>query len=140
MMDKHQLESILKINGLAPSSPDEEIRSLLLSARFNKDEIDTALLVLRENTITHEENVDGLHKVFRTDTSLKPKEISSLLGINVSLDHKITAGARGREMTLFQFLLLLLLSIFLVVIVTAIYMYSNNVGAFHPSVNVMKNN
>ena len=41
MIKRDQIESILKINGVAPSSPDEQIRLVLLSARYSKDEVDT---------------------------------------------------------------------------------------------------
>jgi len=86
VLQKKQIETILKINGVNPTAPDEEIRSVLLSARYNDDEIDTAIMVLRENVNTKESHVDGLHKVFRTNETLKSQEISSLLGIDVEID------------------------------------------------------
>ena len=44
---------------------------MLISARFDNDEVNAALVVLRENTKTNETRVDGLHKVFRTDEGLQ---------------------------------------------------------------------
>jgi len=85
MIEKKHLESFLKANGIAPTASDEEIRSVLISARWDHSEIDTALIVLRENMSNHETHVDTIHKVFNTDSRLNAAEINSLLGIKVSL-------------------------------------------------------
>lgn len=133
MVDKKHVESILKINGLGTASPDEEIRSVLLSARFNKDEVDTALMILRENTKTSETRVDGLHKVFRTDQTLQANEISQLLGIEVQVHEKIEVGINARRYSLLQVILLWLVSIVIATTAVLFYMYSNQTGVFHPS-------
>jgi hypothetical protein len=85
MINRRQVENILKINGVTPTSADQEIRSVLLSARYNKDEVDSAIMVLRQNVKTNETTVEGLHKVFRTDLALKPSEVSDLLGVQIFL-------------------------------------------------------
>ena len=54
MLQKKDIETILKINGVSAVAPDEEIRTVLLSARYNNDEVDTAIMVLRENMKTHQ--------------------------------------------------------------------------------------
>lgn len=133
MVDKKHIESILKINGLGTASPDEEIRSVLLSARFNKDEVDTALMILRENTKTNATRVDGLHKVFRTDEALQASEISQLLGIEVQVHEKIEAGINARRYSLLQVILLWFISIIIATTAVLFYMYSNQTGVFHPS-------
>ena len=99
MVKKKDIETILKINGVETTAPDEEIRSVLLSARYNKDEVDTAIMVLRENMLTHETRVNGLHKIFRSDEGLKPAEISALLGIEVDIDDVVMHRNRTREMS-----------------------------------------
>ena len=85
MIEKQNLEAFLKVNGIPPTAKDEEIRSVLLSARWNNNEVDTALMVLKENIKNSETHVDTLHKVFNSDNRLSAAEISSLLGIDVQL-------------------------------------------------------
>ncbi len=141
MIDPRHVESLLRVNGLAKTAPDEEIRSVLLSARFKEDEVETALMVLRENTLTKQTKVDGLHKVFRTDEALKPDEISRLLGIDVDIRETITVEERNknRNFTFLQFVILWLTSIILAVSSVLFYMYSHQMGVFHPDVNVALN-
>ncbi len=134
MISRNQVESILKINGVAPSSPDDQIRSVLMSARYNKDEVDTAIMVLRQNKRTNETRVDGLHKVFRTDTTLKPKEISLLLGIDAELQEAVSPHSKVRKVTFFQYLSIWITSVLLAATGLLFYMYISKVGFFHPSV------
>ena len=135
MMQKKDIETILKINGVSSSAPDEEIRSVLLSARYNNDEVDTAIMVLRENTKTHVQRVDGLHKIFRSDEGLKPNEISSLLGINVDVETVAIEKSRKRELTWLQSFLMTLFAIFLAISGVFLAMYFYQVGFFHPTVS-----
>jgi hypothetical protein len=133
MTDRRQIESILKVNGIAPSAPDEEIKSVLLSARFNDTEVDAALMILRENIKTSETRLDGLHKVFRTDTVLQPAEVSKLLGINIDI---VNEQPNRRDPKLFSLLELTLLSVvssLLAIVCLLMYMYSEGIGWFHPS-------
>ena len=139
MVDKKHIESLLKINGLGTTAPDEQIRSVLLSARFNKDEVDAALMVLRENTKTNATRVDGLHKVFRSDDGLKASEISELLGIEVQVTEKVEVGINARRYTLFQVITLWFISAIIATTAVMFYMYSNQMGVFHPSVASAKN-
>ncbi len=86
MLQKKQIEMILRVNGVDLSSPEEEIRSVLLSASFKGSDVDTAIMILRENNTTHVSRIEGLHKVFRTNQRLNADEVSALLGIDVSVD------------------------------------------------------
>ena len=88
MIEKQHIEAFLKANGVKPTASDEEIRSVLISARWEHQEIDTALIVLKENIVSHETHVDTLHKVFNSDNRLDSAEISALLGIEVTLSNK----------------------------------------------------
>ena len=131
MFDKKQIESILKVNGIASTAPDEEIRSILLSARFNNDEVQTALMVLRENVKTNKTHVDGLHKVFRTDQALQPAEISQLLGIDVDLETPLERQHSSQRYTLFQVFLLWTASILIATTAVMYYMHAQQMGLFH---------
>jgi hypothetical protein len=89
MLERAHIEKLLKLNGVEATAPDEQIKSVLLSARWHKNDVETALLVLRENTKNHQTHVDSLHKVFRTDEGLKPETISALLGIDVAVTQEV---------------------------------------------------
>jgi hypothetical protein len=133
MFDKKHIESILRINGIAETAPDEEIRSVLVSARFDNDEVETAMMVLRENTKTNVSHVDGLHKVFRTDQALQPAEISRLLGIDIHLETPIEQKLADRRFTFLQVFLLWTISMIIAATTAFLYMYNRDIGPFHPS-------
>ncbi len=118
---------------MVPGSADEKIRSVLLSARYSKDEVDTAIMVLRENTKTNSTRVDGLHKIFRTDEGLRPEEISQLLGIDVDISDSIASRSKGRELSIFQYIIVWSASIVLAIAGLMFYMYLHEVGLFHPA-------
>jgi len=136
MIKRNQIESVLKINGVQPTSPDEQIRSVLLSARYTKDEVDTAIMVLRENTKTNKTRVDGLHKIFRTNEGLRPDEISQLLGIEVNLSERVESyeGEGGRDFSQFQNVIIGVLSFTLAILGLVFYMYIYKIGIFYPSI------
>lgn len=130
-MNKKQIQSILKINGFDETTPDDKIRTVLLSARYSKDEVDTALLMLREDPCTREVSVNGLHKIFYSDTHLKPSEISGLLGVDVDLETPISRRSRNNSFSLFQFLIVWFVSVVFAVTGILFYMYINDIGLFH---------
>jgi hypothetical protein len=138
MLQKSDIETILKVNGVLLSSPEEEIRSVLLSARYNDNDIDTAIMVLRENTTTHKTRVDGLHKIFRSDEALRPSEISALLGIDIEVDHINIRKSSSREMTFFQNTIVTVIAIFLAMFGVTIAMYYYQVGIFYPTSTLSK--
>ncbi len=135
MIAKKDIETILKINGVSPTAADEEIRSVLMSAKYDNDEINTAIMVLRENSSTHVTRVSSLHKIFTSDSSLKPSEISSLLGINVDIEELKFRRSRsqGRDLTKIQMLIIVTITIILALSGTFFAMYYNKVGIFHAS-------
>lgn len=133
MIKPSQIEKILKINGVSPSSPEDRIRSVLMSARFNKDEVDTAVMVLRENKTTKQVKVEGLHKVFRSDESLEPHEISALLGIEVDASSFYRPQKEPSTIVGVQYVTIWVVSVIFAVITVLTTMYVNEVGPFHPS-------
>jgi hypothetical protein len=133
MISRNQIESILKINGVEPTSPDELIRSVLLSARYDENEVNSALMVLRQNIVTNQTRVDGLHKVFRTNQALCPQEISQLLGIEVNIQENIVAKPQTTSMSNRNIISGIILAFLLAVIIVMIHMYLAGIGVFHPS-------
>ncbi len=134
MINREQIESILKVNGVSPAAPDEQIRSVLLSARYDHNEVDTAIMVLRENIKTNKTRVDGLHKIFRTDQALKPEEISQLLGIDVDISEQVVPRSKGRDLSGVQYVFVWILSVVLAVSGILFYMYLHKIGIFYPDI------
>ncbi len=135
MIDRTHIEQILKLNGLAPTAADEEIRSVLISARWNKEDVETAITVLRENVNTHKSRVDTLHDVFLTDKKLSPEAIHSLLGIDVQVDSKELETLRVSRRNLYHWQIFSIFVIALLIAITLILgmMYMTGFGLFHPS-------
>jgi len=136
MVDRKHIESVLKVNGVPPSAPDEVIRSVLLSARYDKDEVDAAIMILRQNTKTNETRVDGLHKVFRSNDALSAAEISVLLGVDVNLDTITNLRQKQKSHAKVQNIVIIILSILLGVAGLLFYMYVYQVGIFYPDTTV----
>lgn len=133
MIEKRNIEAFLKVNGIPPTAKDEEIRSVLLSARWNNNEVDTALMVLKENTKNNETHVDTLHKVFNSDDRLSSSEISKLLGIDVTLsDQDVTdINAKHQLSKNSTALITFILSIIIAVSSIGYLMYKEKAGVFH---------
>lgn len=130
MISRDHIESILKVNGVPPSSDDDIIRSVLLSARYNNDEVDTAIMVLREDAKTRQTRVDGLHKVFHTNDSLNSAEISDLLGIDVDLSHVKVQRSNTAQLNYPQIFVIWISSIFIAAVGILLYLYSAEMGPF----------
>ncbi len=139
MLDRTHLERVLKINGVTPTAADEEIRAVLLSAHYREDEVDTALMVLRENVDTKVARVDSLHKLMRTDQLLSAKEISSLLGIEVSVPaiHRTKAPSPSAEVSVAQRLLIVILSVVIALMGLGFAMYVLKFGVFHATAAIV---
>jgi hypothetical protein len=133
MIEKKQVESILKANGIPPTAPDEEIRSILISARWDNNDVDTALMVLKENRDSKATHVDTLHRVFHSDERLTPSDISSLLGVKVSLsdDGIEKVEVKRRKIERAQTMVALTLALSIVLLGLTYLMYVEEAGVFH---------
>lgn len=133
MIEKHHIEEFLRANGVPPTADDEEIRSMLLSARWNDNEVDTALMVLKENINSKQTHVDTLHKVFQSDDRLTPGEITSLLGISVDIKADEINPVLKRRLFLehFRIVIAVFLSILIAFVFILYFMYQNQAGPFY---------
>ena len=136
MFTKEHIAKLLSVNGLSIDAPDEEIKSLLLSAHWHQDDVETAVMVLRENKDTHTTHVDTLHNIFRSDDRLKPETVSALLGINMELSaddlEKHDRYKRG-NLPFSTALVIFFVSFSLAVGILGLSMWYLGVGAFHHS-------
>lgn len=129
MISREHVERILRLNGVDPSASDEEIKSVLISAKWHDDDAELGVMVLRENKVTHKERVDTLHKVFTSDERLKPETISSLLGIDVDMNSKEleTLRVRKRQISLGQMLTIASLAMVIAFGSLFVYMWQHHV-------------
>lgn len=137
MFQRDHIERLLKLNGVSTTDSDEEIKSVLISAQWHKDDVEAAFLVLRENVNDHKTHVDSLHKIFRSDERLRPETISSLLGIDMDITskdierrHKIDNGT----MTASQVMQISLVSLGLSLIFVFAAMWYLQIGLFHQTI------
>ncbi len=136
MLHKEYIEKILALNGVSLDSPDEEIKSVLLSARWHEDDIDTAVLVLRENKTTHETHVDSVHKVFRTDERLRPETVSALLGVKMDISGETLSVKKTRYrhgLSTGQMMKISIIALMLSMIFVFAAMWYLQMGLFHQS-------
>lgn len=85
MIDRQHIERFLHLNGLDQLASDEEIRTLLISARWHKDDVEAALVVLRENAENKTQHIDSIHTRYTAGEKLNPETLSSLFGMDVQL-------------------------------------------------------
>ncbi len=135
MIDRKNIEQILRLNGLSQTAEDEEIRSVLISARWNKEDVETAITVLRENVKTHASRVDKLHDVFFADKALSPEAIHALLGIDVQVNSSEMDSLRARRQSAYrwQLISIFVFSILIAFVSITAMMYWQKAGPFHPS-------
>lgn len=136
MIDRDQVARILRLNGIDISAPSDEIKSILLSANWREDDVETALTVLREDPKDHKEHIETLHKIFRSDEKLNAETISGLLGIDLEVSSKEMdlrrKHARG-ELTAGLAIHILIVSLVLSSIFIFGSMWLLKVGVFHES-------
>lgn len=141
MISKEHLERFLKANGIEPSAADGDIKSILLAARWNKDDVETAIAILRENPETNKQHIESMNKLFRTDERLKPETISALLGVDVDLiDEDIADRLRRRKpaLSLPTFMIMVGIAIIIGMLSLLASMYHMKVGPFHQTVQLYK--
>ncbi len=134
MIDRAQVARILKLNGIDISAPADEIKSILLSANWREDDVETALTVLREDPVDHKEHVETLHKIFRSDEKLNPETISGLLGIDLDVspnDMDLRRKHARGELTAGLAIHILLVSLVLSSVFIFGSMWLMKVGVFH---------
>lgn len=134
MFQRDQIEKLLSLNGVHTTATDDEIKSVLFSARWHKDDVEAAMMVLRENKVTHETHVDSLHKVFRSDDRLRPETVSALLGIEMEVTSDEISNKRSQRragLTSGQFMSIALVSLTLSVIFVLSSMWFLEMGLFH---------
>ncbi len=132
MINRIYLEKLLQLNGVSATAKDEEIKEVLLSAKWHKDDVETALTVLRRNVNTNQDRVDSLHYVFNTDKKLKPETIQSLLGIDVDLSSEDIANTKlaRKSISITQISSIIILSVLFATVMFMSLMWYAKIGLF----------
>ncbi|MDC1205267.1 hypothetical protein N8083_00260 [Candidatus Pacebacteria bacterium] len=132
MIDRRHIEQVLKLNGLNPNSPDDKIKSLLISARWHEDDVETALVVLRENPKNRKQHIDSVHKIYSSNQKLSPDTLNALLGMDVEVA-SVTQAHRTelRQAYRRQIFTIGLAATFLTTVVFTLVMWIMKIGFFH---------
>jgi hypothetical protein len=99
-------------------------------------------MILREDMNTQQKRVDGIHKIFRSDDTLLPNEITKLLGIEVTASNFTTPELLDDISTnraVMQYIAVWFFAVVLSVTGILLYMYMNQVGLFHTSLTGLPN-
>lgn len=133
MLTREAVENFLRVNGVEPSDPEDKIKSVLLSANWEDDDVDTAVFVLRESdqAVTRTKQLNTL---FHSDQKLDPSSVGQLLGISMEASHGrpgVTVVNPKRRLTLRGLLTIILISIGLSAAVMYGGMYYLELGPFH---------
>ncbi len=142
MLDRHFLQSFLKVNNASPSMSDEEVRNVLTKAAWSKSEIDAAMTLLRtgaQGSITpHSPGAD----VFNPNMEFSSKQLSNLLGVDVVVDpgrlqYQYPAGAHAGASTTHTVIVriisgfgIAILSLGLAIAVGTSFLYYLKIGPF----------
>jgi hypothetical protein len=124
-----EIERVLKVNNVSPTSTDDEIYFVLKSARYSDEEILDAIQDLRNGpTIKpNKSEVEGLHKVFRTTTALNSSEVSNLLGITIEQKEVLLDRRRVKEIPVKHLTIIWLSSIIVATLGLLLYMVATDV-------------
>lgn len=124
-----EIEKILKVNNVSTTASDDDISLVLRGARYNDDEIKQAILELRQGPQTkpNKSEIEGLHKVFRTTTTLNSAEVSSLLGIDIEQKEILIERRRTNEIPYKHLRIVWLLSLLVASLGLFVYMSLTNI-------------
>lgn len=135
MIERSHIESILKANGVPFTANDDDIRGLLLSARWDNTDVESALHILKRTGSDGTPQVDSIHRVFHTDGHLTPHDISTILGVDVSLSSQDISGNQNKRRMSFvpHMVVAGILALTVVIVGLGYMMYQSQNGIFHES-------
>lgn len=146
MHDRQFINNFLKINGISAEASNDDVAEVLESAKWTKEEIDTALLILRGDV--DDSGIVAVTKhdtaLFRPDIDISSRQLSRLLGVDVIVDpslvrdlhsgHVKKKNARLRE-DLALWTIIILLSIILALVVAWLLIFMMKIGPYREAVH-----
>jgi len=139
-MDKEHVTNFLRINDIPFTASDDAIREALARAMWHERDIDMAVRTL--NDTEEEKRPISAHDsrgLFFTDVPIAPETLTSLLGVDVSLQNarndaeRNHAASRG-DTSAAVVLLTILVSVILAFFTTLLLMYFYNIGPYYSPV------
>lgn len=133
MLTKEHIEKILHLNGVEPAAGDDQVKAVLLRARWNQADVDAALLVLRTDTTSGERHHNDAERLFHSDGRLSPEMVSSLLGLDLSVQLKDVPLDLNKtaQLRIDGVVLIILVALCVAVATLTVGMWFFEVGPFH---------
>lgn len=139
-LDRSFIDNFLKINGVSAGANDAEIRDVLTKAKWNDEEIQTAILILRESASTTGIVAVTKHSttLFAPTADLSSRQLSRLLGVDVIVDPSVIKDPRTGELAssrrareeFVMWTIILLLSSVLAIAVLWILLFTLKLGPY----------
>lgn len=140
MMNKDHIDNFLKVNHISTSTEEKKLKEALLYAKWSEKDVEIAMMTMRDKQdkgdAKAKQKIDVQHQMFRGDTRLAPEAISSLLGIDVTLNRESLREQARFSMTddaneMLRTISLVVISCFIAVGVAFGIMYMMQVGPFY---------
>jgi len=137
MLQKKEIETMMAVNGLSPNATNEEVMAMLQRTGYDQAEINLAMTMFRGNEPVSPEPFEKVQHKLLLNESLKPGEVSALLGIEVGveLDEKGSYKKKRQDVTVGYVLAVSLLAILFVSLALFTAMYLNKMGPFQESIS-----
>lgn len=140
MLDKHFVESFLRLNNADTKMSDAEVHDVLARAGWSEPEISAAIALLRGTANMHMPPVNGVGASFRPDMEISSTQLSSLLGVNVNIDPAkmhypagVVSPGRQTLVQVFQIFAVITLSLALAAALGVSLLYYLQIGPFDPT-------
>ncbi len=133
MLDRKQIETLLRIQDVPVSASDETIRVVLQKARYTEAEIVTALDILRNNSKVSDSTQTKFNNFTRSESKLAPAEISSLLGIDITVSEISQERAESKRSLTTQTIIIGFFTVLFGIVGFVLSLYANQAGPFHPA-------
>ena len=85
MVSKEHVINFLRLNEVELSETDEVIRGALFAARWHEQDVDIALMLVRDIKVDPTRMLPRAHHLLSVDGAIAPQTLSSLLGIDIAL-------------------------------------------------------
>lgn len=140
MVEKEHLENFLRLNGISPTAPDEEIRSALITAKWHDTDVEVALMVLRGEKGGEDIEMIASRQLFHSDAHIAPETLSKLLGMHVQIGRNQLRASYNKadadRKTAIFYTWLTIASVLGAGLLALFLMYSFQVGPFYAAAEV----
>jgi hypothetical protein len=134
MIDIAHLKTIMQIHGISKDTTDDLIRNTLLSYSYTEPQIIEAINTIRKETSQKNVINHGLNKLFRSDEVLTSAEVSSLLGIDITILEVAVRESRNPTVPTIHYVIVFVMALLLAASSVIYTMYAQESGPFHPHI------